>query len=71
MVHCALATAKSVHVACMNESAPALKLIDAVLAGESRERDRPPFHWKGQMESDLTSLGIPNWLKEGSNFALC
>ena len=49
------------HVVRMDTNAPALKVFDAVPAGGSRGRGRPPLRWKDQVEKDLTSLGVSNW----------
>ncbi|XP_054085666.1 LINE-1 retrotransposable element ORF2 protein isoform X1 [Zeugodacus cucurbitae] len=49
------------HVVRMDENTPALKVFDAVPAGGSRGRGRPPLRWRDQVESDLVTLGISNW----------
>ena len=49
------------HVVRMDTNAPALKVFDAVPAGGSRGRGRPPLRWKDQVEKDLASLGVSNW----------
>ncbi|XP_054086050.1 putative uncharacterized transposon-derived protein F52C9.6 isoform X2 [Zeugodacus cucurbitae] len=49
------------HVVRMEENTPALKVFDAVPAGGSRGRGRPPLRWKDQVQSDLASLGVSSW----------
>ncbi|XP_054089974.1 putative uncharacterized transposon-derived protein F52C9.6 isoform X1 [Zeugodacus cucurbitae] len=49
------------HVVRMDENTPAMNVFDAVPAGGSRGRGRPPLRWRDQVESDLVTLGISNW----------
>uniref|UniRef100_A0A034VNI6 Uncharacterized protein n=1 Tax=Bactrocera dorsalis TaxID=27457 RepID=A0A034VNI6_BACDO len=48
------------HVVRMDENMPALKVFDAINAGESRRRRRPPLRLREQVEKDLAALGASN-----------